>query len=65
MIITIDGVRTTTYVSCHWDDSFSYHNGKDWVRKAKTVPRAVLEDLPEGERVRVQRKLAELGRSPS
>ena len=66
-IITIDGICTKALISCHQDRPFSYHNGVDWVRKARTVPRRVLDDptLPEEERLRVRSRMAELGVSPS
>ncbi len=65
MNVTIDGVVCRAMVSCHHDGLFSFYDGKDWVRKAKTVPLAVLVDLPEGERLRVRSRMAEEGQVPS
>jgi hypothetical protein len=65
MITNIDGRQAVTLVSCHFDETFSYFNGTDWVRKAKTVPLAVINDLPENEAYRVRRKMAEWGGGPS
>jgi hypothetical protein len=67
MICEIDGVRHLALISCHFDDTFSYFDGEKWIRKARTVPRDILNDpqLPECERLRVRSRLAEAGVSPS
>jgi Leu/Phe-tRNA-protein transferase len=67
MIINIDGKRALTLISCHRDGTFSFNYRGEWVTKAKTVPRAVLEDpqLPNDERFRVMRKMNLAGVFPS
>lgn len=60
-----DGVTYRTLISCHRNGTFSYHDGNEWVRNAKTVPRVVLDDLPEDERLRVRGRMAEEGQVPS
>ena len=66
-IVTIDGVRALALISCHKSGLFSYHDGKQWIRNARTVPRAVLDDpqLPEEERLRVMSRMAMEGVVPS
>jgi hypothetical protein len=42
-------------VSIHRDGSFTFHDGRAWVRNAASVPADVLAALPADERARVER----------
>lgn len=42
-------------VSIHRDRTFTYHDGRAWVRNAAAVPADVLAGLPADERSRVER----------
>lgn len=64
-IVTIDGQRVNALISCHRDHSFTFHHNGQWHERQRTVPRAVLNELPADERSRVMRRLAEAGEFPS
>jgi hypothetical protein len=65
-IVTRDGKRCLTLISCHDNNTFSFYRYDRWIT-ARTVPAEVLNDpeLPEGERRRVQAKMDWLGVVPS
>ena len=65
-VLTVDGKRCLTLISCHRNDTFSYFANGRWVT-SRTVPRSVLDDpeLPESERYRVLSRMAENGVVPS
>lgn len=67
MICIIDGKPHVAMISCHFDSTFSFYDGEKWIRKARTVPRRVLDDreLPASERARALARMAENGVSPS
>ena len=54
MSVVIDGISYRTLVSCHKDGSFSYHDGKEWVKRAAKVPWWIIATLPDDEQRRVK-----------
>lgn len=66
-VVLIDGIVAKALVTCHRNGTYTYHNGTEWVHRAHTVPRAVLEHstMPEDERHRVLSHMDEHGVEPS
>ena len=54
MTVIIDGKPHRTLVSCHKDGKFTYHDGKEWIKRVAEVPWWIVATLPDDEQRRVK-----------